>query len=293
MSMNKLLALVLTLFVLLASAQGRANTSCEISYPAKQSEIDTRNDYPLELLQAILKATEADFGQCALKAVGPFNQKRTKQALLNRQVDIAWLPATASNNDRFLAIKVPLRKGLLGWRLLMVNTADVARFESVESLQDLQKFRTAFGADWQDLAVMKSNFDAMVLGSDYEQLFKMLHHGRFDFFSRGLHEVADEIEYHKADGYDFSALGHLMLRYKAVDLFYLAPNNKELFARIRKGMNAIIVNGQFNELFYSYYAHYIEQANMKDKAIFELENPDFPDEIEYKDPQLWFQLNDL
>jgi hypothetical protein len=273
--------------------QSDSEASCTISYPKRQSSLDTRNDYPVELLQAILEVTKDEYGECKTNPVGPVNQKRARQALETGQLDIAWFPATVNNNERFQPIKVPLRKGLLGWRLLMVNNNEKNKFAEVDSLEKLKAFGTAFGADWQDYPVMKANFDKLTLGDDYEQMFKMLHRKRFDFFSRSLHEVLDEIEYHKSVGYDFAVLDHIMLRYKAVDLFYVNKENDTLYQRIRKGMNKVIVSGKFNELFYSYYEHHIRSANIGNKTIIDLENPMFPDDIEYRDPQLWFQLTDL
>ena len=273
--------------------QSGPEAPCSISYPKRQSSLDTRNDYPVELLQAILEVTKDEYGECKTKPVGPVNQKRARQALETGQIDIAWFPATTANNERFRPIKVPLRKGLLGWRLLMVNKNKKTKFTEVDSLEKLKAFVTVFGTDWQDFPVMKANFDKLIAGDDYEQMFKMLHRNRFDFFSRSLHEVLDEIEYHKSVGYDFALLDHIMLRYKAVDLFYFNKEDDALYQRIKKGMNKVIVSGRFNELFYSYYEYHIKSANIADKIIIDLDNPMFPDDIEYRDPQLWFQLTDL
>lgn len=274
------------------SAQQYDTGACIIKYPSRQSDKDTRNDYPVELLTAALKATEKEYGACKLVGVGPMNQKRAIKSVIDNKIDIAWVPATANNNKVLSPIKVPLRKGLLGWRLLLVNESDLSKFSEVDTLAELSEFKTGFGADWQDLPVMQKNFDSVVLSNTYEQLFKLLHKKRFEFFSRGLHEAWDEIEYHKADDYQFAVLDHIMLRYKAVDLFYVNKQNKQLQKRLSKGMNKIIINGTFNDLFYSYYSYFIDTANINLKTVIELENPNFPDDVAFKDPQLWFQLTD-
>ena len=285
-----LLSLVIPSYFLVA--QQYDSSACVIKYPRRQSEKDTRNDYPIELLTAALKVTAKEYGPCKLLGVGPMNQKRAIKSVVDSTIDIAWVPATARTNALLSPIKVPLRKGLLGWRLLLVNESELAEFSEVNTLDDLRQFKTGFGADWQDLPVMQKNFDTVVLTNTYEQLFKLLHNRRFDFFSRGLHEAWDEIEYHKADDYQFAVLDHIMLRYKAVDLFYVNKQNKQLHKRLSKGMNQIIIDGTFNDLFYSYYSNYIDTAHINLKTVIELENPNFPNDIAFKDPQLWFQLTD-
>ena len=279
---------VITLILVLASYSANA---CTIKHVGEFSEKDTRHYYPLALLKHILYITEAEFGKCELEAVGEANQARQIAWLkANGPIDIAWLPVTDTLNQNLNAIPIPIRKGFLGWRLLLVKKDELDVFADINTLADFEPYTLGFGATWGDLPVMQHNFTNVITSVSYDSLFEMLKRDRFDFLSRAVYEAYDELLVRK-DLLDTVVIEpHLALRYRQADFFYVKKDDKALQERIKKGFKKAIRNGSFNVLFYGYYADYIEKSNMDKRTIIELENPYLPQNVPVDDPELWFQL---
>ena len=252
-----------------------------------QNNIDARQEYPKQLLNEILKVTAEQFGECELKDIGGISQKRQVAWLQSQdgQLDIAWLPASEHTNDTLLAIPYPIRKGLLGWRVLLIHQDNSSEFEDVKDLKDLNRFAAGFGSQWGDLPVITS--------PHYESLFEMLNYQRFDFLSRSVYEAFDETILRQGSHPDIIIERNLALRYPQVDFFYVSKENTELAARITAGINQLNRSGRFNTLFYGFYADYIRQIEMANRHIIEIENPFLPDNVPFDDPELWFQLNEV
>ncbi|MFC4699585.1 hypothetical protein ACFO4O_05375 [Glaciecola siphonariae] len=269
--------------------------ACEIRHPGKQEFADARHEYPRQLLQQILKVTEAEYGKCKLVDVGGLSQRRQIMWLQAQdgQLDVAWLPASNQTNEVLNAIPFPIRKGLLGWRVLLINKNNLDRFDDVKTLNDLNVFTAGYGSDWGDLPVMQHNFARVITSSNYDSLFEMLNYKRFDFLSRSVYEAFDETILRRKSHPDIVIEPNLALRYPQVDFFYVGKNNKELAARIRSGLDKLHRSGRFNTLFYGFYADYIRKIKMADRLIIEIENPYLPENVPHNDPELWFQLNEV
>nr|WP_136249609.1 amino acid ABC transporter substrate-binding protein [Ningiella ruwaisensis] len=269
--------------------------ACEIKHPGKQGENDARQVYPLQLLSLILKTTEEEFGKCTLVDVGGVSQKRQISWLdqNNDELDIAWLPASEQTNEILTPIPVPIRKGLLGWRILLIHQDNLQQFESVKSLNDLNIFSAGYGSSWGDLSVMQYNFARVITSGNYDSLFEMLAHKRFDFLSRSIYEAYDETILRNTSKPEIIIAPKIALRYPQVDFFYVSKSNQALAKRIHLGMDKLIRNGKFNTLFYGFYADYIRKVNMSERLIIDLENPYLPDNVPHDDPELWFQLNEV
>jgi hypothetical protein len=284
---------VLSFCVLLITA-GAVN-ACEIRHPGKQDNVDARHEYPKQLLMEILSVTDAQYGECVLVDAGNISQKRQISWLQsqNERLDVAWLPANQNTNEKLRAIPYPIRKGLLGWRVLLIHRDHITNFASVDSLADLQPFSAGFGNDWGDLPVMQHNFVKVVTSTRYESLFEMLNFKRFDFLSRSVYEAFDETILRQDSHPDIVMEQNIALRYPQVDFFYVSKENTELAARITSGINQLNRSGRFNTLFYGFYADYIRRVNMATRKVIEIENPFLPNNVPFNDPELWFQLNEV
>ncbi|NRA63074.1 MAG: hypothetical protein HRU19_01255 [Pseudobacteriovorax sp.] len=265
---------------------------CKLTIPGHESSQDLRHQYPKKLLLRLLKVTEQAYGPCDITEVSVSSQKRIIEGLKETRIDVAWLPAHSALKDQLLPLEIPIRKGLLGWRLLLIRSEDQEKFSRIQSLADFKGMRPGFGFDWQDLPVMKSAFGKVVTGVEYENLFSMLQERRFDFLSRAIHEAWTEIELRRKSHPQLVVENHLALPYKQVDFFYLNKNSQALHKRLFEGFRSIIRSGSFDRLFYATYKDDIERSKMYRRQIIELENPNLPTNVPLEDPQLWIQLKD-
>jgi len=265
-----------------------ASEKCEARYPQKSHEMYTIASYPAVILAEALIATEQEFGKCDLVYIGNYSLKRQVNSLVsNDGVDIAWLPATKEFSEQLLHISIPVRKGLLGWRILLVNEVSAKKLSNVKTLNELNEFTAGYSSNWSDFPVMQKNFDKLVTSPNYETLFKMLAYERFDFFSRALYEAPEELNYHKSEHPNLLIEPTIALHYKQIDLFYVNKSNTRLHERVTKGLLLMLEDGRFDKIFNHYYKKYIDQSELSSRTIIQLESPNMPVDSLFEDARLW------
>ena len=54
-------------------------------------------------------------------------------------------------------IRIPLFKGLFGYRVLLIRKQEQARFDQINTQQDLAKFLGGQGTHWPDTLILQAN----------------------------------------------------------------------------------------------------------------------------------------
>lgn len=192
-----------------------------------------------------------------------------------------------------LPIRVPLYKGLLGHRILIVHKDNKSLFSHVNNWDQMLKFRYGQGRDWSDTHIMRANGMTVVPAVKYDNLFLMADGKRFDAFPRGVHEPWDEIE--KRPGLDLTVDNHVMMVYRMPFYLFVNPHKKSLANDIYNGMMMAVEDGTFDEYFINNptVKMVIEKANLKGRAIFNLKNPGLPPRTPVDDSRLWVNIDKL
>ncbi|RBH45945.1 hypothetical protein C3F00_037375, partial [Pseudomonas sp. MWU13-2860] len=94
---------------------------------------------------------------------------------------------------RYLPVRIPIDRGLLGYRVLLIRAARQPEFAKVTTLAELRRFSIIQGEGWGDIAVLRRAGLKVETDSSYDGLFRMLDRGLGDAFSRGVTEVEREI----------------------------------------------------------------------------------------------------
>jgi len=108
------------------------------------------------------------------------------QLAQDKNVDIIWTVTSKTRERQLLPIRIPLLKGLLGHRVLIIRKKEKRIFSAVLNLEDLQQFTAGQGHDWPDVKILQANGINVSTASTYDGLFSMLQAARFDFFPRGI-----------------------------------------------------------------------------------------------------------
>lgn len=258
-----------------------------IRYPRAESEADRRNDYALQLLQLAL--TEAG----SKARLQPSDQVMTQQRSFSElqsgnQLQILWAMTTREREQMALPIRVPIYKGLIGWRLALVHASQSDLLANVFTTTDLARFRAGQAHDWPDTDILRSNKLPVVATSGYENLFSMLGQGRFDYMPRSIEEVWAEARAHRADGVIVDQ--HIVIHYPAAAYFFVNAANTRLAETISTGLYRAIENGKFDRLFYSHFSEAIEQARISHRHVIELDNPALPEATPLKNSRLWLRF---
>lgn len=203
-------------------------------------------------------------------------------------VDVMW---TMTDRDResggLLPVRIPIDRGLLGWRLLLVRRKELQQWSRVRSLQDLRGLLAGQGHDWPDTAILRANGLQVGTSSGYEALFRMLGAGRIDYFPRSILEVDAEL----AGGRhaDLAIAPDLMLYYPAAAYLFVSPTRPDLAAELKTGLEAAVADGSFQRLHREQYAAVIKAHPVSPRGVLRLSNPLLPAETPVHRRELWLQ----
>lgn len=284
----RLTLLLLGLVALTCAAAGENNAL--IVRHLAMPEGDTRDQYHIDLLAAVLKATAADYGPGATQAVATTTvQQRALKLLENGEIDLFWGMTSVEREVEALPVRFPLMAGLLGYRVLLVRPDEDKVFARVRSLRDLAGLRGVQGHDWPDTRILRGNGLQIEAESDYPTMFRLVENRLVDYFPRSLVEAYAE---QQRLGHNLAVDRHLLLVYPTADYFFVAKNNQALADRLALGLRRLQASGAFDDLLFGTPTHRLalSQAALTERHILHLQNPDMPPSLPLADGSLWFSI---
>lgn len=269
-----------------------AHAAEQLNYPLHSDGIDPEA-YALALLTAALERTP---GRYQLQPTPvPMAQSRALLAIEHdsKSVQVMWTMTTREREERLLPIRIPIYRGLIGWRVLLQRSADAEQLASVHNLDELKRFSFGQRHDWPDTAILRANGLKVLTSQNYPGLFQMLAAGRFDLFPREVVVAWQEQARAAESGLKLSIDSQLVLHYPTAFYFFTSRNRQDLAADIERGLEAMIADGSFQRLFEQYHGDTLRQANLHKRRIIELHNPDLPPATPFARKELWFQPKEL
>jgi hypothetical protein len=220
-------------------------------------------------------------------------QGRYVDDVISGKVDVMWAATDQDIENKLQPVRIPLLKGLLGHRIFLIHKDDQVKFDQVKTFADLQRLRLGQGTTWADTKILEANKLTVVKTNKYPSLLHMLDGGRFDAFPRGVQEPWSEVN--SVPGLELEVEKKIMLVYKMPFYFFVSKNNQKLAKDLELGLNRAIADGSFNEAFFNDPAirSAVEKADLKDRLVFQLENPQLPKETPVDRPELWLDLHHL
>lgn len=220
-------------------------------------------------------------------------QTRVIEELGLKRVDVMWLASNQQAEDSLLPIRFPLLKGLLGYRVNIINPDRQSRFSQVRSFADLQQLTFGQGYGWPDVDILRHNDLQVVTTSKYNNLFYMVEGGRFDGFARGVLEPWLELENHPELGLTVDK--HLLMIYHLPFYFFVAPDNTALAEKIARGLELALKNGAFDAYFLNHrmISGSLARAKLHERRVFQLDNPTLPKLTPLERQEYWFNLDSL
>jgi len=274
---------------LLLTSTALLSTEQEVIHPPKEIEGDTRDDDIVELLEMILEKTVKTDGPFKMHPAVQMNEARyTESIKQGKHLNLIWTSVTTDLEQQLLPIRIPIRKGILGFRVFLIRKQDQAKFRTIRSVDDLKELSVGQGHFWNDVKVFHANGFKVVTGSSYEGLFEMLIQGKFDYFSRGINEAPMEYEARKHRLPDLSIEQEILLYYPWPKFFYVSPNHPELKDRLERGFKLLIADGAHQKWFWKHNQEAIKRSNLKNRRLFTLKNPLLPLSIPFNQKQLWY-----
>jgi hypothetical protein len=277
----------LAILVLAAVLAAPLPSSAEVvvRVPRPESGPDERSVYARRMLELALQRAYITYRveQNPVRML----QGRALLRLQNGEgIDVVSTMTTADREKAHLAIRIPIDKGLIGWRLLLINKSQAERMKSVRTIDDLKLLTAGQGTDWPDAAILRANGLNVYGTTNYDALFSMLESERIDYFPRSVTEVWNEFDQYQQR---LVVEPSVLLRYQSAIYFFVRKGNTRLATDIAEGLEKMIADGSFDREFQEYYGEMIRRSGLKGRRVFDLANPLMPKDMPLSRKNLWFR----
>lgn len=254
------------------------------------SELDKRYIYSHALLHAILENTRGEHGDYEIQLVLTDTQRNRAlvEILSGETINVHVVPTKAEWEEKTIPIRIPVRKGLLGYRLFLIHKDKQETFSAIKELDELKSLRAGLRQQWSTTKAMQTLGFNVVTGSDYEGLFGMLAtRERFDYFPRGVNEVFTEYKTRKDIHPEIRIEQNKALYLPLPTYIFVSPAFPSLAIRLEKGLQRIVEDGSFDVLFMEHHRDSICEANLAMRQIFYVDNPLLTPETPFHVKEFW------
>lgn len=256
----------------------------KLVYPVvTNNNVSNFNVYFLKQLRSAMDKTGVPY-EMDVYTTPMFVESRSHYYLSKNRYNVHWLHTNAERESDLLPIKVPLFKGLIGWRLFLISEGQQRRFTRIREVNQLKKLIAGQGHDWPDTRILKQNGFEVEVSMKWESLFKMLSLHRTDYFPRSIVEI--DREKRIFSDLNLEVEQTLALHYPAAYYFFVSKEHPELAEVIYRGLMLSVEDGTFDRHFNEHFGEFIQRANLNGRRVFELKNSDlsFP-----TDPRFWYR----
>ncbi|MDJ0781730.1 MAG: hypothetical protein QNJ22_07140 [Desulfosarcinaceae bacterium] len=253
------------------------------------SVLDRRHEYNNAVLEMALEKTRALFGAFTIHHAdcGVQRDRALVELISGTVINVDIVPTQRAWEEKTLPIRIPIAKGVLGYRLFLIHQQNRERFTQVQSVEDLKALRAGLRQQWVTTRVMKSLGFPVVTGSHYEGLFEMLAVGRFDYFPRGINEIFTEYN-DRSDRFPEMRIEPTLALYLPQPIYiFVSPKYPALAKRIETGLLTMIHDGDFDRLFWQYHSAAIRQAGLRSRRIIRVNNPLLTSQTPLRAQGLW------
>ena len=248
-----------------AQSATAASTTREVRFPGRGEPGDQRFDFSAELLVLVLQRAGGGWN---VEIIDAMKQPRALQAARQGDVDVVALPNLASDRSRLIVVRKPLRRGLLGMRLLLARPADAERMMRIENLETLKRdFVMGYGDTWMDREALADLGFRLSTGNNYPGLFDMLRAGRFDYLNRGVNELGPELADPRLAGSGLVVVPGIALYYPLDDYFHVTPRRPDLARAIERGFQRALADGSYSALFQKHFEAAMREARLQERSI--------------------------
>ncbi|MEN8770016.1 MAG: amino acid ABC transporter substrate-binding protein [Glaciecola sp.] len=256
-----------------------------INYPKQPVQNSIHSQYIVDVLELALQKTGVRYELVESTDV-LLQGKAFKLLSNNRTVNVVWAMTDDKREEDFLPIRIPLYKGLIGWRVLLVNPEKLSQLES-SKLRDNYAVQ---GMDWPDLKILQANGFNVVSATNYDEAFTIMHRKQADMFPRSIIEVFGELaqpELTKA----LVIEPNFVLQYPAATYFFVNQRDVILGRLLTTGLEMAVADGSFDKLFNATYLDMLHQLGLNKRTLLTLKNPLLPIHTPLADKALWYQIN--
>jgi Bacterial extracellular solute-binding proteins, family 3 len=265
--------LLITSSILSTYSHAEEAAPIAVRYPASESNpyYYKRVKYFVEILELALSKSNHQY-QLQKVSLPFMNESRSKTNLTANLYDVHWLNAQAFLDEDLQPVRIPLCKGLTGWRVFFIRPESQQKFSSVKSATDLKNFTGGNGNDWPEAVLYEQAGLPQKLSGSWKGLFNMLKQHRIDYLSRSALEIYDEEN--AFPDLNLKIESQLIIQYPAAYYFYVNKNNQQLATDIQIGLERAIADGSFDKIFNRYFSEKIKRLDLGNRRAIKIATPE-------------------
>jgi hypothetical protein len=263
----------------------------QIRHIGTNETLSVQKYYYPSLLQIAIEKSTAKYGPAQRQIVDiPMEEQRQFVSLKNNVLDVMWTMTSIEREQDALPIRIPLLKGLIGYRVLVIRKNQQQEFAAFKHLEQLKQRTAVQGFGWADVEILQKNGFKVEVSSWHTSIFKSLDAGYYDYFPRSVLEAWSELEQYQFGGLMVDE--HHLIVYPTAIYFFVNKNNSQLAERLEYGLKQAIADGSFEQHFKQYPQHMdaLLKIESQQRQHHLISNPTLPEATPLQDKSLWFQF---
>ncbi|MFY8298002.1 substrate-binding periplasmic protein [Pseudoalteromonas sp. SS15] len=201
-------------------------------------------------------------------------------------IDVFWSVTSDEREKQALAVRVPIVKGVLGYRLGVIKKSRLDYFAKLKTDGELRGLRYGLRTDWPDSVIFKDN-DFNVLEYSQENAgYELLEASRID--------VLPIDALYANDITDMTGLAidpaHVYY-YPSAVYFFVNKHNKALYQKLKSGLDKAIEDGSFDTLFNRHFESELAELALDKRQKITLVNTLLPASAPIHTKKYWYNHN--
>lgn len=208
-------------------------------------------------------------------------------------IDVYWVGTSIEREQRLLPVRIPIMKGLLGFRMSLLHKDTARLFYDMRMLEDIYQFSACLGADWPDADIFSANGFNVVRSHEYRGLIADIMQKRCDFLPLSVSEINAEYKDVKTDFPDIRLYNRVVFHYPFPMYFFVNKNNSLLAKRIELGLEKAIDTGAFDAYMRKspVTRHLFPLEGWANVRFVTMKNPLLPTSTDTNNARYWIQLS--
>lgn len=257
-----------------------------VNVPRHLPQQDRQVDYVFQLLHLALRRSGVRYTLRQTRSEMVQARALLEMTSDESSIDVFWTQTDLQRERTLLPVRIPLDRGLGGWRLCLVQRERAELLAAVRQLPDLARFTAGQMPDWPDTAILRANGLPVQVATHYPGLFSMLSQGRFDYFPRSIFEIDSELAAMPALSLNIDR--HVMLRYPTAFYLFVRPGRPRLAADLTAGLESLVADGTFERLSREQFGGLMRRHRVEGRRILALQNPSLPPATPLGRKALWW-----
>lgn len=231
-----------------------------------------------DVLNAAMEKTEGTFGEYAVQYY-PYKMSSNRAKLeTERGKDINILFSSHWHGhlvdpSNVIRINVPVFRGLLGLRQLVVTEEGAVKVDGVTDRSSFLNLTAGQGSRWIEVEILESNGITVIEAQQYDSLFPMLVRKRFDYLPLSILEVEEAVQKQLDTHPQLRVNTQLNLFYPLPIFLFVNAKQPQLAQRLEQGLRLAVSDGTVDFLFEKHFSYIQKSLGLTSDRIVVLNNP--------------------